>query len=311
MQNLNKKAKVKGFTLAELIVVMAIFGIVMFGALQLVRPVMKMMIQADVHEGGNAAVSSISGYIENELSGAEYLIVKNSLPAVDPNTNVMDATSVREFVKTYYEGVLKAGCTATSPAYGKGKVHVMTIDNTQNGKISSYVYDVSFAPGAVPTLASSQEYAVNKAYYDNFSFQLKPGAYSTMNEFDSATFTNTTDMQDILMNLTAKETTFTIKATASRNRADYSFLSVSSMSLINLYNRKGGPVTGVYYVVDEREDTSDPNNIVTEKYIADRGEQNLTVVPKILSGIKVDVTSTSNDGYTFIYSYGAEIDTQP
>lgn len=307
MKTANKKKTVKGFTLIELIVVMAIFGIVMFGALQLVRPVMKMMVQADVHEGGNAAVSSISGYIENELSTAEYLTVKSTL-TIDP------AADVADFVDTYYEGVLKAGCTTASPAYGTGKVHVMTIDNANNGKISNYVYDVSFTPGApAVTLVSSEEYAVNKAYYDNYSFELKPGAYSTMSEFDNKTFATTADMQSILMNLSAKETTFTIKATANRNKTDYSFLSVSSMSLINLYNRRGGPVTGLYYVVDERDDTSDPTNIVTEKYIADRGAQNLNPAfnQPILSGIKVDASSVSNAGYTFIYSYGVEIDTQP
>ncbi len=305
-----KKAKVKGFTLIELIVVMAIFGIIMFGALQLITPVMKMMVTTDVHEGGNAAVTSISSLLETELSTAEYLRVQNTI--LD---DAQRQAAVNDFVTTYYDGVIQSGSTVASPTYGNGLIHVLQVDNTNNGKVSTWVYSTRFEPLAHSvTLQSYNEWAVNKAYYDNYRFELKPGSYTTMDAFDNVTFTTEADMQSILMNLNARETAFTIKATTTRNHTDYSFLSTSTMSLVNLYNRKsgpGGPVTGLYYVVDKREDTS-VTPPVWEDYIADRGSQNLLNFTPILSGITVDTAgSASNDGYTFIYSYGAEIDTEP
>ena len=87
------------------------------------------------------------------------------------------------------------------------------------------------------------------------------------------------------------------------------------MSLVNLYNRVGGPgtaVSGVYYVVDEKDIAGTKTPV-----IMDRADPLLTKYTKIDSGIQVDVTAMNtvtgkvNDtGYTFIYSYGAEIDTQ-
>lgn len=309
------KKNVKGFTLIELIVVMAIFGVIMFGAMRLVVPVLKMMVQSDVHEGGNAAVSNISSYLENELSVAEYMIASNDVP------DDKGKAYVEEFVKSYYEGVLKAGCTAESPAYGKGLVHVLTIDNTQNGKISNYIYDVKFDlgnPGV--TLKSEQDFAINKAYYDSYSFTIKSGLYED-NTFDP---TQPDTYEELISNLSTKETVFTIQASTVRNNTTYSFLSNATMSLVNIYNRKGAGVPGAYYVVNEEWDS---NNNVLAKTITDITTPNLSKLGDpynngagnfsqsrqyggVLNGSKVLYVDGSTEGYCFVYSYGSEMDTQ-
>lgn len=312
-----KKTKFKGFTLIELIVVMAIFGIIMFGALQLIPPVMKMMVQSDVHEGGNAAVSSISNYLENELSTAEYLTATNEIPA--DNT-----AAVASFVRNYYEGVLRTGSTVDSPSYGEGKVHVLLIDNNDNGKISKYVYDVKFdlgSPGI--TLDSYQEYAVNKAYYDNYQFELKCGLY------DNHTFdiTQPSTYEELINNLSTKETVFSIRARTNRNNTDYSFVTNATMSLINIFNRNGEGVSDVYYTINE---DFDPTTRTVTKEIVDITTPNLSrsgsyVDPTtntpytfaqsrqnggVTRGTTVEYVDGSTSGYCFVYSYGPEIDTQ-
>ncbi len=311
------KKNVKGFTLVELIVVMAIFGIIMFGAMNLVIPVIKMMVQSDVHEGGNAAVSNISSYLENELSSAEYMLASNTVPADNGKAYV------EEFVKSYYEGVLRSGAEVDSPAYGEGLVHVTTIDNTKNGKISKYTYGVSFVPG-VPnvTLKSSQEYAINKAYYDSYSFNIKAGLYEE-NTFDP---TQPDLYENLISNLSTKETVFTIQASTVRNHTTYSFLSNATMSLVNIYNRGGKGVPGAYYVINEAWDYT-ANELVTSieditmaslskstdtyqdggitKYYT-----NSRTYGSVLTGSKVLYDATSTAGYCFVYSYGPEINTQ-
>ncbi|MDE5564484.1 MAG: prepilin-type N-terminal cleavage/methylation domain-containing protein [Oscillospiraceae bacterium] len=300
------KRKVKGFTLIELIVVLATFSIIMFGAMQLIQPVTKMMVQSEVYEGGNAAVTSISTYLENSLSTAEYLKVYDGLL-----TGTALDDEVADFVDTRYGGVLAAGSTTSSATYGEGQIHVLQIDNTANGKISSYVYNVNFDPSAATIVGSPTytEWAVNKAYYDDYSFEIKPGIYTSVPEFDTTVPT----AADVMANLSAKSTSFTIKAATTRNNTDYSFLTSSTMSLVNIYNNHGAAVSGLYYVIAHLEN---PTTHVWETKIADRAAANIyldngvTPYPTILSALDVSLTSMSTDAYTFIYSYGAEIDTQ-
>ncbi len=328
------KRKVKGFTLVELLVVMAIFGIIMFGALQLIPPIMKMMVQADVHEGGNAAVSSISGYLESELSTAEYLWAYDSLPSTTSRgVNEIELGSdgrerVRKFVEQFYEGVLKNGATTASPEYGSGKVHVLLIDNTQNGKISEIVYEVrDFGIEITDTdliYESSAEYAVNKAYYDNYDFEIRCGTYD-LSDFDPTDPDYDNKIKEFQKNVTAKSTAFSIRATTHRNNTDYSFVTNSNMSLVNIHKNSSG-VPGVYYVLTELNKPSQPADRrivdITKGYneegysdhLSDRMSDPSAAYSRYhgmldISKI-VEPPSGSTDGYCFIYSYGSEIDTQ-
>ncbi len=326
------KRKVKGFTLVELLVVMAIFGIIMFGALQLIPPIMKMMVQADVHESGNAAVSSISGYLESELSTAEYLWAYDSLPATTSRgvneIELADTERVRKFVEQFYEGVLRNGATVDSPQYGEGKVHVLLIDNTQNGKISEIVYNVrDFEIGITDTdliYESSTEYAVNKAYYDNYDFEIRCGTYD-LSDFDPTDPDYDNKINEFQKNVTAKNTAFSIRATTHRNNTDYSFVTNSNMSLVNIFKNSSG-VPGVYYVLTELNTPSQPadRRIVdiskgyNEDGYSDHLSSRKTNPNASLSRFEgrvgtskiVEPPSGSTDGYCFIYSYGSEIDTQ-
>lgn len=338
------KTKLKGFTLIELLIVLAVFGVIMFGALQLIPTVTRMMVLSDVHEGGNAAVSSISGYLENELSTAEYLYASNVLPATttfgDNEIKLDDTGIVEDYVEQFYEGVLRKGATVDAPLYGDGIVHVLLIDNTAatvdpttnavtvpggNGKISEITYRVSsFDIGITATdivYESSREYAVNKAYYDSYTFDIKCGTY------DEAGFdmTDPVSYNDFINNLSSRHTAFSIRANTTRNGQPYSFVTNSTMSLINIYNRSGTGVPGVYYGITElaNPSASDTRKIVdiTKGYNEDGFSAHMSVrngtdfpysrTQGLLNTSKiVDHTAGSVNGYCFIYSYGSEIDTQ-
>ncbi len=331
------KKKLKGFTLIELLIVLAVFGVIMFGALQLIPTVTRMMVLSDVHEGGNAAVSSISGYLENELSTAEYLYAYNKLPATttfgDNEIKLDDTGDVEDFVELFYEGVLRKGATVEHPDYGNGLVHVLLIDNTANGKISEITYKVSdFAIGIDATdidYESSREYAVNKAYYDSYSFDIRCGTFENLST-DGVDFDDKTSQsyEDFVSNLSSKNTAFSIMATTTRQGQPYSFVTNSTMSLINIYKNNTG-VPGVYYVITElaNPSASDTRKIVdiTKGYNEDgfsahmsvRGEGTdfeLSRTRGLLNTSKIphynDDDESNNDGYCFIYSYGSEINTQ-
>ena len=250
--------RVKGFTLIELIVVLAIFSIIMFAATSLMTPASKIMTNAENMENGSAAVSSISKYLETELSTAEYLNVYG-YKVDEGNFENM----VAEFAGTYYGGVLRAGTepNAADPAYGNGIVHVLQFDNADpvnGGMITKWDYEIKsfkaqkngdgkyFKVEPANVQLKSSYSPVNKAYYDSYNFTIIPGTIQNVASFDEVyqnlklgdMIWNDTDgdgvvdddektdvAMSVLSNIKATNTAFSIRATRKEKckvcRADY------------------------------------------------------------------------------------------
>ena len=68
---MDKKTKLKGFTLVELIVVMEIFGILMAAVMQVITPLNKISKRASIQEANAAAVDNVKSYLESSLRYAE------------------------------------------------------------------------------------------------------------------------------------------------------------------------------------------------------------------------------------------------
>lgn len=325
-----KNTKVKGFTLIELLVVMAIFGIIMAGAIQLIPSVTKMMVQSTYHEEGNAAVNSIARYLESELAPAEYLTVTNYVSD--------EEELVKDFILSYYEGVLANG-SGTEPgtqAYGKGKVHVMTIDNNNNGRITKRIYDVNFDiqndPNPIaskfiidqyPKKGEAPKIAVNKAYYDAYDFTIVPGPYVPKEEGEEEEEEEEEDVHGNLIDgITAGNTNFHITATTKRkvNGTHYSFSTNASMSLTNIHHRHGGPVEGRYFVIDQAREGSEIVNTITD-ITRDDPTPISSYTPEftlsrhkgyVATGMKMDYRTpdaADKGTYVFVYSYSTEIKT--
>lgn len=324
-----KTTKLKGFTLVELIVVMAIFSVIMFAAMNLMQPVSKTMVQSQTYENGNAAVQTITGYLEGQLTAAEFLDVYNyKLSDIDRDD------IAKEFAEYYYEGVLKSGSGDGNPGspavkYASGKVHVMVVNNENlnaagevNTVIENYVYDVNtFQPGAVtvtPDSSLTVPSAINKAYYDDYTFQIKLGTY------DDTTFQDETPLDYLTFagNANSKNTTFTIRSTTNKKINDtvYSFLTTASMSLANINGRD--PTSLNYYVIDDDPGTdlttlTDNNRAIVQ--IATGSIHSYNNVSAPLGRTSGGLTKSSRvfyhntglalDSYCFVYSYGSEIDT--
>lgn len=312
-----KQKVVKGFTLIELIVVMAIFMVVMVAAMSLMGPVAKKMTLADVRESGSAQVNSISSYLQSELGSAEYLLVTNKIGNSD--------TLVNEYVKRYYEGVLKKGATVEDPAYGKGKVHVLTIDNEHGGQISETVYDVKFDLGDnfIESKSPVNDYAINKAFYENASYRIELGGDFLNAEVDK--FDDADALENFLNSINATDTTFRITATLRRGNAhpqDYSFTTNATVPLVNIMERPG-PVTGRYYVIKETG-TNSPVPPAVANYKAEivdlgvdtgiTGQDENAEYTKTRHFGGIAVASSiwckpdgTSPNYTFVYSYGNEM----
>lgn len=334
------KSKVKGFTLIELIVVMAIFSIVLAAATSMMQPVAKIMVYTDLNASGNAQVSNISQYLENSLGTAEYIRTANFVPTDEDREKM-----VKYFVAQNYSGVLSKQTVMKDTShdwvelsglkYGKGKVHVMVIDNAQGGKISEYVYDVSFEPkpsidDTAITQSSYTEFAVNKAFYDQFTYCVMPG--DTVGS--PLTFSFSTFMTDAN---SGKNSSFLIEAKTHRNGQDYTYSTTATVMLVNTMQSHRDEIThrpiGLYYVANKvaDEDGHAPGTAdYTETWgVVDQAESqaiNAHVTPGAAAPVPIgpasiegntgfgNNTTTSvypyrDGGMCFIYSYGAEMST--
>lgn len=310
-----KKTKLKGFTLIELIVVMAIFGVILVAAMQLMLPASRVLVQTEHYENSQAVATNISDYLESTLRPAEFL------DAYSGSRNVEDIA--QEYAIQYYEGVLKSGSTVDAPAYADGKIHVLQIDNSDlvNTKLINYTFDADFTNGAVSVTLNSAETvsnAINNAYYDNYNLQIRVG------EYDETTWSDVISYTDFTNNVSAKNTTFTIKCETNRE-INGEVRTLYHTAFMTLENINGNPSSNLnYYAIDEKEGATpgtDPNvlsivQIGTPNMTA-RGSATFTATMARDRGTVTGRTrpfynsTTAIEDYYFVYSYGSDINTNP
>lgn len=110
--NENNKKTLKGFTLIELIIVLAIFSGIMAGAISLIDPVSKIMTKASVSEKTNSYVNTIQDYVEGSVKYAENLnvYVVNYVTEGYSSEDAMVAEMVENYRKTYF-----SNCVSKNP----------------------------------------------------------------------------------------------------------------------------------------------------------------------------------------------------
>lgn len=208
-----KKSKLKGFTLVELIIVMAIFGIIMLATMQLVDPVSKVMTKANVREANSSAVDNMKRYLEGNLRYANAIEAHMGALTDFDGTALADDTeankmvsmkkAVLNFAQQYY-----INKTDNNDKPFEGIIRVMEIDNKNGGRINEYEYKfkagyVQWVPDEDSTSPTYKEFVkkeivpaeivqstlsdgskadciknldvINPVYYEDYSFYIAPG----------------------------------------------------------------------------------------------------------------------------------------
>lgn len=205
---MKNKKNLKGFTLVELIVVMAVFGLIMLGAMQFLDPVGRMMKGASLQEANSATVDNIKRYFEGTLRYASSVYVYNGdLKEYDDDGNPVlisgsdeesrQKTAVKNFVNYYFRDKADDNNDPIT-----GKVHVMKIDNDNQGKITESLFDftagytyqdwnstdnawnISRVSDCSVSTVNVDQSVINDVYYKDYSIFATLG-YNTVNPVDA------------------------------------------------------------------------------------------------------------------------------
>lgn len=200
---MKSKNNLKGFTLVELIVVMAVFGIIMLGAMRFLDPVSRMMKGASLQEANSATVDNIKRYMEGTLRYANAVYVHNGdLKYYDLSgchvidTSMSESARQQQAVEDFVNECFTNRADSSNDPIS-GKAYVMKINNDDQGKITESVFDFTAGydynewnastslwditrkqPASVSAVSIDQP-VINDVYYENYSIFVSLG-YNTM-----------------------------------------------------------------------------------------------------------------------------------
>jgi len=180
----------KGFTLLELVIVMALFSIIMYSVLQFLDPVTKFFVRSSNFETTTACIDNIKRAIEGNLKYADRVRAYSHF-----NESTIDG-NVEVFWEDFFKDRELMDC--------KGEIYVMVFHNSQydssgnvanatswalddlndynkrkmnRGKISLYRY--GFNQSSVQRNAAPIDWYVNQKMYAQYNYTYELGKSST------------------------------------------------------------------------------------------------------------------------------------
>lgn len=139
------KKKLQGFTLVELVIVMAIFSIVMYSVTNLIDPVSKFLVRSSNFESQTAWTDNFTRMAEGNLQYADRIRVYNHFYPGDimksrntdgqlgGDVSLLSANlqnHIKEFYGTYFANRAYLGC--------RGQIHVLIFDNGADSDANLY-----------------------------------------------------------------------------------------------------------------------------------------------------------------------------
>ena len=145
-----KKAFKKGFTLTELIVVMAVFSILMVGVMSVIDPVSNIFRRQSVAEKTYSYAHNIQTYLQTHLQYAESIVVATSdMFKEDPDDDTFQShpgkdikEAVEVYAKKHFEYNVIHQETGTEVRWMDGRIHVLRMVNSgdDRGQIKHSIY---------------------------------------------------------------------------------------------------------------------------------------------------------------------------
>jgi prepilin-type N-terminal cleavage/methylation domain-containing protein len=175
-----KTKKVKGFTLVELIVVVAIFSIIMGAALQLLIPVGEQFTSTAEYEGARAAIDNTNRYVTGTLRYADRVWVYYGKDYTNADQSIDDSTissCVSDFSTTYFKNNYKIEAT---------DINVLAFDN-KNQEVKLYTYSNTAGSDVFNYVSTTNP--LNEALDTDYSFKYYLGEYDYIDLNDGKGYT--------------------------------------------------------------------------------------------------------------------------
>ena len=170
----------KGFTLVELMVVMAISSILLVAVMTMTTPASRMYRSTAVSNDAYSMANNIDSYLKRSLEYADNVwLFDNETEAPEFGSGAM-ASNIENVVVKYKNAYYKNVAVATKEGadgdlkFVKGKIYVLHLDNS-NGKIESRTYEFPNSSTNTVNLISTDADVVNTAYFlgDNQNYHIR------------------------------------------------------------------------------------------------------------------------------------------
>lgn len=112
---MKKKKKLSGFTLLELIIVMAIFSAICVGAMAMIRPAMQLFHRTSSQEMAGADIDNITRYLQDNLKYADRVNIYYRYGDKDGDSNKKAITNVDDMMNLEIPGILPTVQQPTEP----------------------------------------------------------------------------------------------------------------------------------------------------------------------------------------------------
>ena len=198
-----KKMVKKGFTLTELIVVMAVFSIIMVAVMSLIDPVSTIYKNTAVAERTYANANSIQTYLQTHLEYAESMVVATS-DNIGDHDGVITADEMKEILDEYGRAHFNYIVTAKGKdtdkktldevCWTEGQIHVLRLVNNgpNRGQVLHSIYpftsnnssNAGFTLVGYDTVTANPE--INPAFFEardakyNYSYALGSGKFKNV-----------------------------------------------------------------------------------------------------------------------------------
>lgn len=189
---MNKKKKLNGFTLIELVIVLAIFGIILAVIMSLIQPATKIMKKASVRESTASYSDNISEYLDNSLHYSSFMYVYENGFADLLGYEISEEDAVNFFVNQTFDGAVGTEDGETCIPL-KGRVHVLKLLNNDTtigsetykaGRVLESTYDFTAREygeigSTTINLVNENREVINEEHFRDYTYYYNIG-YATL-----------------------------------------------------------------------------------------------------------------------------------
>lgn len=190
---MEKKKTLKGFTLIELIIVLAIFSVILALVMSFIDPVSDLMKKTSIKERTAAYSDNIGEYIDKSIHYAKFISIYDKTSMDDADK----LAAAKELFKDNLEGVVPTDPTKTGYKDVVAKVHVLEFMNNGNGQIKESVYrfEKNTDDDNVTTISENVE-VLNPEHFETYQYNYSIGYCNLSPIADPSVYKNPNDLDE-------------------------------------------------------------------------------------------------------------------